>query len=254
MMELSFAAMAFWSAQALSLTTPVSRRSAGEVALGGLVVATGPTAAHAVDVATKPLTNFKDPLFEVTYPSDFFSIRRKVSGDVVRRGGVIFTAGKLSTAEIVTVERFQISDLLAQADATSFFPDGSIAKWSDLGTPEALATYLCERRDNEATIAARGEGKARASQPVPGSIHVDETTIQADIVTDIGSVEMRVGEAGTKAQTAGVRRIQRARIFLLPGGKVAMGCWAGCLDDYWDQGESTVLCDVVASFRPVLAA
>lgn len=168
------------------------------------------------------------------------------------------------------VERFPVSELLAQADAVSFFPDGKLNKWRDLGTMEALATYLCERRDNEATIAARGkEPKARASQPIKGSVEVGgalffrynaspvqvtDDTLQADVVTVLGSTEMRVGDAGAKAMTSGVRRIQRAKIFLLPGGRTLIGCWAGCLDDLWNNGEGKILCDVVASFKPVLPA
>lgn len=70
----------------------------------GASLALGTSAAFGVELTNEAkLTTFKDPLFELTYPADFFAIRRTISGDVVRRGGVIFTAGRLSTAEIVTV-------------------------------------------------------------------------------------------------------------------------------------------------------
>lgn len=237
-----------------SRASVMPRRSACGL-MGGSALLFGNERVAAEPATAVPLKTFTDPLFELTYPSDYFSIRRTISGDVVRRGGVIFTAGRLSTAEIVTVERFPISEMLAQADATSFFPEGKISKWSDLGTREALATYVCERRDNEATMAAKGkDGKARASQAIPDSIIVDDDTLQVDVQTDIGSTEMRVGEAGAKAMSIGVRRIQRARLVLLPGGKTVMGCWAGCLDDTWNQGESVVLKDIVASFKPTLSA
>ena len=115
---------------------------------------------------TFPLRTYVDPLFDLTFPKDFFAIRRTIDGDIVRRGGVIFTAGQLKTAEIVTVELFKVKELLVQAEALPYFPDGTIRKWSDLGNDKALAEFICERRDKEDKSAAKGQvAKARASQP-----------------------------------------------------------------------------------------
>lgn len=222
----------------------ISRRAA----VSSLLV---PAPSLAAVKSTEP-TTFRDPSFELTYPGDYFAIRRTISGDVVRRGGVIFTAGNLGRAEVVTVERFPVQDLLIQADATSFFPQGSIKKWSDIGTRQALAEYVCERRDNEANLASKGAApKARTSVPIDGSIRVDDTNLQVDVLTTIGATEMRVGESGAKAATPSIRRIQRARLVLLPGGKTVMAVWAGCLDDGWNSGEGEVLSEVVASFVPL---
>ena len=199
----------------------------------------------------KVLKTYDDALFEVTFPSDFFAIRRTISGDVVRRGNVIFTAGRYSAAEVVTVEYFQVADLIAQADAKSFFPDNKIKRWRDLGTNEALAEYLCERRDNEATVAARGEKtNSRASTVRPDTLKVTDDTIEAEVVTAIGSMEMRVGEGGAKATSMGLTRRQKTRYTLLPDGKTVIAIWAGCLDDLWDSGEGQVLQAVVDSFTP----
>lgn len=208
-----------------------------------------------------PLRTYVDPLFDLTFPKDFFAIRRTIDGDIVRRGGVIFTAGQLKTAEIVTVELFKVKELLIQAEALPYFPDGRIKKWADLGNDVALGGLLCERRDNEANAAKKGQKvQARASQIIPGSLSVTGNVLQADVLTTIGVTDMRTGEAGTLVKTPGIRRVQRARLTLLPGGEEIMGVWAGCLDDYWDQGESEVLKNVVASFSikktdgaPVLA-
>ena len=208
-----------------------------------------------------PLRTYVDPLFDLTFPKDFFAIRRTIDGDIVRRGGVIFTAGQLKTAEIVTVELFKVKELLIQAEALPYFPDGRIKKWADLGNDVALGGFLCERRDNEANAAKKGQKvQARASRIIPGSLSVTGNVLQADVLTTIGVTDMRTGEAGTLVKTPGIRRVQRARLTLLPGGEEIMGVWAGCLDDYWDQGESEVLKNVVASFSikktdgaPVLA-
>ena len=89
-----------------------------------------------------PLRTYVDPLFDLTFPKDFFAIRRTIDGDIVRRGGVIFTAGQLKTAEIVTVELFAVKELLAQAEALPYFPEGRIKKWSDLGNDKALGLSL----------------------------------------------------------------------------------------------------------------
>lgn len=236
----------FLIVRASAMKTWIPRRAA----LASLAI---PAPSLAADKSTEP-TTFRDPSFELTYPGDYFAIRRKISGDVVRRGGVIFTAGRLGKAEVVTVERFPVQDLLTQADATSFFPDGAIKKWSDIGTRKALAEYVCERRDNEANLASKGAApKARTSVPIDGSIKVDDTNLQVDVLTVIGATEMRVGDAGATAVTPSIRRIQRARLVLLPGGKTVMAVWAGCLDDGWNSGEGEVLGDVVASFVPLAA-
>jgi len=194
---------------------------------------------------------FDDPLFSVEFPSDFFKIRRTIGGDIVRRGGVIFTAGQLKTAEIVTVELYPVSDLLKQADALPYFPGGKIAKWGDLGNDKALGELLCERRDNEANSAAKGaKASTRASNVVPGTLSVAGDVLQADLATSLAPIDMRVGEAGTIQKSTGVRRVTRGRLYLLPGGTEIMSCWAGCLDDYWQDGEKDVLAAVVASFKP----
>ena len=113
-----------------------------------------------------------------------------------------------------------------------------------------MAQFVCERRDGEATASARKQQiQARASTAVPGSLSVRGDVLQLDIATDIQGTTARVGEAGSEVMTPGIRRLQRARLTLLPGGAEVMGVVAGCLDDLGSSGEDRVLGDVVESFR-----
>ena len=220
-------------------------------------IARARTTAEALGVEEKdlpqkkaPLRTYVDPLFDLTFPKDWFAIRRTIDGDIVRRGGVIFSAGNLRTAEVVTVELFQVKELLAQAEAGPYFPGGSIKKWNDLGKDSALGQFMCDRRDGIATNSARKQQiQARASVVVPGTLSVKGDVLQLDIATDIQGTTMRSGEAGTESQTPGIRRLQRARLTLLPGGTEVVGIVAGCLDDLWTSGEEQVLGDIVESFR-----
>ena len=149
------------------------------------------------------LRTYVDPLFDLTFPKDWFAIRRTIDGDIVRRGGVIFSAGNLRTAEVVTVELFKVKELLEQAEALPYFPEGKIKQWNDLGrdrcahqlsrrvsargrivtrTPStrrlldvdsragkdaALAQFVCERRDGEATASARAWICCLRARPPP---------------------------------------------------------------------------------------
>ena len=119
-------------------------------------VATVRTTAQALGVDEKDLPQknqdvklrtYVDPLFDLTFPKDWFAIRRTIDGDIVRRGGVIFSAGNLRTAEVVTVELFKVKELLEQAEALPYFPEGKIKQWNDLGR-DRCAHQLSRPRPN----------------------------------------------------------------------------------------------------------
>ena len=126
-------------------------------------VATVRTTAQALGVDEKDLPQknqdvklrtYVDPLFDLTFPKDWFAIRRTIDGDIVRRGGVIFSAGNLRTAEVVTVELFKVKELLEQAEALPYFPEGKIKQWNDLGGDRCrIATRApSTRRDARSTL------------------------------------------------------------------------------------------------------
>ena len=214
-------------------------------------VAAAPGLACAEDAAPA-WKKFADPEFELSYPPSFYKgIRRNIEGDVVRRGGVIFTTGQLAKAEVVTVEKLAVSSFLEQAGATEFFPSGKISKWADLGNPDAVGELLCERRDNDAQQAAKGQPKARSSRVVGKPVvSADGRTITADIVTEIGQTKARVGDGGNEYETPAVVRLQRAKLTIMPSGQRVLGVWASCLEDLWNDGEGEVLKRVVDSFVP----
>lgn len=68
-----------------------------------------------VSIPQIPMKDFVDPqgLFSIRVPKTFFAIRRSAKGDLPdsktgqgRRGSSIFTAGDMSKAEIIAVERY----------------------------------------------------------------------------------------------------------------------------------------------------
>ena len=71
-------------------------------------------AAYADETETPPRVEMKmfvDPLFSVSIPEGFFTLRRTQKGDLPdsktgkgRRGSSIFTAGNMAKAEVIAVE------------------------------------------------------------------------------------------------------------------------------------------------------
>eukprot|EP00578_Thalassiosira_sp_NH16_P007748 CAMPEP_0181120074 /NCGR_PEP_ID=MMETSP1071-20121207/23947_1 /TAXON_ID=35127 /ORGANISM="Thalassiosira sp., Strain NH16" /LENGTH=282 /DNA_ID=CAMNT_0023204675 /DNA_START=65 /DNA_END=913 /DNA_ORIENTATION=+ len=114
--------------------------------------------ASAEDAAAEvPMKRFVDnanpSLFVIDVPQRFFSIRRSAKGDLPdaktgqgRRGGTIFTAGDMSKAEVIAVERFPIRKLLEEE---GYEASGDLSKFSSIGDPTAIATLLLRRREKD---------------------------------------------------------------------------------------------------------
>lgn len=115
-------------------------------------------ASAADDVATEvPMKRFVDDanpsLFEMDVPQRFFAIRRSAKGDLPdaktgqgRRGGTIFTAGDMSKAEVIAVERFPVRNLLEEE---GYAATGDLSTFSSIGDPTAIATLLLRRREKD---------------------------------------------------------------------------------------------------------
>ena len=111
-------------------------------------------------LAISPSENTKiytDPqgLFSLLIPKRYFVIRRDTNGDDSSRSGssIVLTAGDLSKAQVVSIERFAVTQLLQQQAGIQ--PDSlSLASKitiSDLGTAQALVQLLVQRRDRDRT-------------------------------------------------------------------------------------------------------
>jgi hypothetical protein len=97
----------------------VSRRDwFGSLTAVGAVMCVPYQAAFAIDLTTVapavPMKDFLDPLglFSIRVPKSYFALRRTAKGDlpdektgIGRRGSSIFTAGDMSKAELIAVER-----------------------------------------------------------------------------------------------------------------------------------------------------
>ena len=97
--------------------------------------------------------NAKPSLFSIDVPQRFFAIRRSAKGDLPdaktgqgRRGGTIFTAGDMSKAEVIAVERFPVRAML---EDEGYQPSGDLSTFNSLGEPVAVATLLVRRREKD---------------------------------------------------------------------------------------------------------
>mmetsp|Transcript_5898 Transcript_5898/g.11531 ORF Transcript_5898/g.11531 Transcript_5898/m.11531 type:complete len:303 (+) Transcript_5898:101-1009(+) len=97
--------------------------------------------------------NAKPSLFSIDIPKRFFAIRRSSKGDLPdektgkgRRGGTIFTAGDMSKAEVIAVERFPTRALLEDEGIDA---SGDLSTFSAIGEPVAVANLLLRRREKD---------------------------------------------------------------------------------------------------------
>lgn len=105
-------------------------------------------------VAMKRFVDTNNPsYFLMDVPQRFFAIRRSFKGDLPdaktgkgRRGGTIFTAGDMSKAEVIAVERFPVVNLL---EDEGYQPTGDLTNFKTIGDPTAIATLLVRRREKD---------------------------------------------------------------------------------------------------------
>mmetsp|Transcript_15112 Transcript_15112/g.32805 ORF Transcript_15112/g.32805 Transcript_15112/m.32805 type:complete len:286 (-) Transcript_15112:895-1752(-) len=110
--------------------------------------------AVAIEVPMKRFVDTANPSFFVMdVPQRFFAIRRSAKGDLPdaktgkgRRGGTIFTAGDMSKAEIIAVERFPVQVLLEEE---GYEATGDLTNFKSIGDPTAIATLLVRRREKD---------------------------------------------------------------------------------------------------------
>lgn len=96
---------------------------------------------------------FEDPLFILSVPKGFFTLRRTQKGDLPdsktgngRRGSSIFTAGNMAKAEVIAVERYPVQVLLAE---NGISPTGDLTSFPALGDASVIASLIVARREKD---------------------------------------------------------------------------------------------------------
>lgn len=140
-------------------------------------------------------------LFSLRIPQRYFVIRRETQGDdgsspTSRSGSsILLTAGDLSKAQVVSIERFPISQLLQQQAGIS--PDDSLSSsltsnkpmtFSNIGTALAIVQLLVLRRDRDRMQQQQQQGILfPLTRIAPDSIQTstDDQSITFQLMTDI---------------------------------------------------------------------
>jgi len=125
----------------------------GKIALPSLLFVDSAFAEDSQAPTSIEMKTFEDPLFALSVPKSFFTLRRTQKGDLPdaktgkgRRGSSIFTAGNMAKAEVIAVERYPVEILLAEngIEAT-----GDLTTFPSLGDANAIANLIVLRREKE---------------------------------------------------------------------------------------------------------
>jgi hypothetical protein len=244
------------SSRATKLFQSNDRRNFLESIIGTTVASvlisttTGASPALAADtVAAAPLEmkTFVDPkgLFALNIPKSFFAIRRTAKGDLPdektgkgRRGSSIFTAGDMSKAEVVAVERFPTFALLADEGIT---PSGDLSSFPKIGDATAIANLIALRRDKDKPAQAK-------TLVVLGSVSVSEDgkTLYFSLATDIDvqKPELLLEQTGVSE----LKRITLAKATLNSGDGQMMAVFASALQQDFDGVDGVALKEAVDTF------
>ena len=206
---------------------------------------------------------YQDPKgeFALELPDSYYKIRRTVEGDVSRKGNAIFSAGNLKLMETVSLERYNVQELVDAVGLGAFYPEGSAAakvkRWSTLGSPAKVAQFFAEKRDAERAGAG---ATTQASTVVTGSV-VAGAAVTAIAGSDGGATGATVAGGGDvdrlsfdvltvlrdKDGLEVVRRLTRGVVELQPGGTV-VALWVGAPAGQWAEDvNGPMLAGIAAS-------
>lgn len=119
---------------------------------GGIIA---PSIVAADEGSAIEMKNFIDPIgyFAISVPKNYFTLRRTAKGDlpdpktgVGRRGSSIFTAGEMSKAELIAVERYPIRVLLEENGIDA---SGDLSSFQSIGKPGAIANLINLHREKD---------------------------------------------------------------------------------------------------------
>lgn len=214
-----------------------------------------PTTTTTTTTGGAPLVStktFVDPkgLFLVRVPSNFYTIRRTFKGDLPdaktgqgRRGSSIFTAGDMTKAEVVAVERFPTAAFLEEEAGVEVRPgDDDLSTFPKLGEPLAVARLLSQRRERQSGGSAAGVTEV-LKDAVRVSDDGETLTFQLRTVVSAQKPELLMEQMGVSELV----RTTTAKASLAANDGNLMVCYASGLDvNAADDGP--VLADVVDSF------
>ena len=215
------------------------------------------TAAAAEDAAVVPaaavpveMKTFVDPkgLFALNVPKRYFTLRRTEKGDLPdektgkgRRGSSIFTAGDMTKAEIVAVERFPAVTLLMDQGIEVSSSEEKFERFSSIGSAQAVAELLYLKREREM------QGKSR-SKLVPDSVvlSADEKTIEFQLTTniDVQKPELLMEQEGISELV----RVILAKATLNSNDGNIMAVYASALQQDFVGPDGDALRNTISSF------
>jgi len=201
-------------------------------------------------VEVVPMKRFVDTanpsLFVIEIPQRFFSIRRSFKGDLPdaktgkgRRGGTIFSAGDMSKAEVIGVERFPVQNLL---EDEGYNPTGDLSTFTSIGDPTAIATLLLRRRE-----------KDKPGTQGPALLNSDSVALSSDGKTLTFSLrqEINVQKPELLLEQEGISELFRttlAKATLTSNDGQMMAVFASALDQDFAGPDGVALRKSVESF------
>lgn len=191
--------------------------------------------------------------FALQLPRDFFRSPRGRScapndkACLALRGrdlGTLFVSGNLQSAQIVSVQRLSIEQLLADVGVV---PTGDLGSWPAIGKPQKVAELLASFRDNDSK-----QNNGLPSKVARGSVAQEEDDLTFSIITPIAV--QRPDKLMEQEGLTELRRITTVRAVLLPDSKQVMVVWASALEQDWVNGTRDVFAEIAASFTPLPTA
>jgi hypothetical protein len=195
------------------------------------------------------MKDFLDPvgLFRVRVPKSFFVLRRSSKGDLPdpqtgqgRRGSSIFSAGDMTKAEIVAIERFPVKALLEEEGIDS---SGDLSTFTSIGKPEAVANLITRRRDRD---NKRGQQQTQTEILPSVTVSPDDKTLMFTLRTTIEVMKPDLLLEQTGASQ--LVRVTLAKATLQSNDGQLMVIFASALQRDFDGPDGDALKEVVSSF------
>jgi len=206
----------------------------------------------AVDVSQQvpvEMRTFVDPkgLFALTVPKRFFAIRRTNKGDLPdektgkgRRGSSIFTAGDLSKAEVIAVERFPTFALL-EDEGILVEKGADLSTFPAIGDAAAIANLIVLRRDKDKPTQTR-------TNLLMDSVRLSEDgkTLYFSLSTaiDVQKPELLLEQEGVSELV----RITQAKATLMSNDGQLLAVFASALQQDYIGADGVALKETVESF------